>query len=285
MAPIVPCCLVFTVAPLSSPREWPSIRPLAPGHPAGIRWHRGSAIPLLTQRDCRYNPIVVRRSPMSSASLAVAHRTHPDSARIAALSAAIALNLAVVLIASRPITPLQLARIHLPAAIQQVRLITAPPRVPPPPAVELKPLPHPPTLPQVRPRPLPLSPPAAMPDTDGQLAAPPVSEPTLLPGNTAPGPVTGAAPVEASLAYRSSPLHFPAVALRQRMHGRVLLRVLVDETGAPVEVTVEQGSGYALLDRSARDQVLASWRFQPAMVNGHAVRAWARVPVNFDLRQ
>ena len=45
-----------------------------------------------------------------------------------------------------------------------------------------------------------------------------------------------------------------------------------------------EGSGYALLDRSARDQVLAGWRFQPAMVAGQAVRAWARVPVNFDLR-
>jgi periplasmic protein TonB len=222
---------------------------------------------------------------MSSASLAVVHRAHPDSARIAALSAAIALNLAVVLIASRPITSSQLARIHLPVAIQQIRLITAPPAVPPPPTIELKPLPHPPTLPQVRPRPLPVSPPTVLPSTEGHLAAPPISAPTLLPGNTVPGPVMDAAPVEASLAYRSSPLRFPAMALRQRMHGTVLLRVLVDETGKPVEVTVEQGSGYALLDRSAHDQVLASWRFQPAMVDGHAVRAWARVPVNFDLRQ
>ena len=222
---------------------------------------------------------------MSPASLAVVHRAHPDSARIAALSAAIALNLAVVLIASRPITSLPLARIHLPAAIQQVRLITAPPVAPPPPAIELKPLPHPPTLSHVRPRPLPLSPPAVLPTTEGHLAAPPVSEHSLLPGNVVPGPMTDAAPVEASLAYRLAPLHFPAMALRQRMHGTVLLRVLVDETGKPVEVTVEQGSGYALLDRSAHDQVLASWRFQPAMVGGHAVRAWARVPVNFNLRQ
>ncbi len=69
------------------------------------------------------------------------------------------------------------------------------------------------------------------------------------------------------------------------MQGTVLLRVLVDETGKPVQVSVEHGSGHLLLDRSAAEQVLAGWRFQPAMVNGQAVRAWARVPVTFDLRE
>jgi periplasmic protein TonB len=221
---------------------------------------------------------------MSSASLAVAHRAHPDSARIAALSAAIALNLAVLVIASRPITPAQLALFHQPAAIQQIRLITAPPILPLPPPVELKPLPHPPTLPQTRLRPLPLSPSLVVPTAQGNIAVPPHSEPTLLPGNAVPGPAVAPAPVEASLAYRSAPLNFPSLALRQRMHGTVLLRVLVDETGKPLQVQVEHGSGYALLDRSARDQVLAGWRFQPAMVNGQPVRAWARVPVNFNLR-
>jgi len=222
---------------------------------------------------------------MSSASLAVAHRTHPDSARIAALSAAIALNLAVLVIASRPITPAQLTLFHQPAAIPHIHLITAPPKLPPPPPIELKPLPHPPTVPQAHPRALPLSPPLVVPTAQGSIAVPPHSEPTLLPGNAMPGPAAVPAPVEASLAYRSAPLHFPTMALRQRMHGTVLLRVLVDETGKPLQVEVEQGSGYALLDRSARDQVLAGWRFQPAMVNGQAVRAWARVPVNFNLRE
>lgn len=68
------------------------------------------------------------------------------------------------------------------------------------------------------------------------------------------------------------------------MHGTVLLRVLVDETGKPLQVIVERGNGQALLDHSAQQQVLAGWRFQPAIVNGQAVRTWARVPVNFDLR-
>jgi len=61
--------------------------------------------------------------------------------------------------------------------------------------------------------------------------------------------------------------------------------VLVDEQGVPQEVTIEQSSGYTLLDRSARDQVLRGWRFQPATVGGQAVRAWARVPVSFNVNQ
>ncbi|SHM46504.1 energy transducer TonB [Rhodanobacter sp. OK091] len=220
---------------------------------------------------------------MSSASLAVAHRPHPDSARIAALSAAMALNLAVILIATRPITPAQLAVVSQLTPASLIRIIDPPAVLPPPLPVELKPLPHPPIPPRALPRPTPVSPPVVMPSEEGRIAAPPISAPTLLPSDAAPGAAVAAPAIEASLAYRVAPLRFPAQARQQRMHGTVLLRVLVDETGKPLQVTVEQGSGYALLDRSARDQVLAGWRFLPAMVNGQAVRAWARVPVSFQL--
>jgi protein TonB len=209
---------------------------------------------------------------MSSASLAVAYRPHPD--RIAAISAAIALNLAVIVIASRPSAPALFHAIEQINPIPRLRLDEPKPPAPLPPVV-MKPLPHPPAAPVAHPRPLPVSPPVAAPITEGNVAAP-----TVLP--TAPGPA--AAPVEASLAYRSAPLRFPTRALQQRMHGTVLLRVLVDETGKPVQVSVEHGSGYLLLDRSAVEQVLAGWQFQPAVVDGQPVRAWARVPVSFDLR-
>ena len=223
---------------------------------------------------------------MSSASLAVARRQHPDSARIAALSVAIALNLAVIVIASRPITPDQLSVAHPLAPVALIRFIDPPAKLPPPPIIELKPLPHPPTPVQTHLRPLPLAtPPVVTPSTEGQFAVPLTSTPTLAPPSAIHGPSTTATPIEASLAYRSAPLQFPVQALRQHMQGTVLLRVLVDEAGKPVDVVVEHGSGYALLDRSAREQVLAGWRFQPAMVNGQAVRAWARVPVSFALNQ
>ena len=220
---------------------------------------------------------------MSSASLAVASHTHPDRARIAAISAALALNLAALLLASRPLAPAPFAAVRQLAPVALVRFIDPPAVAPPPPPITLKPLPHPPTAPPVRPQALPLSPPAL------PLAAPSgISAPTALPParTTADAPAGRgvAAPVEASLAYRAAPLQFPLQALRQRMHGLVLLRVLVDETGRPVEVQVERSSGYPLLDHSAREQVLAGWRFQPAVLNGRRVRAWARVPVSFNLR-
>jgi len=221
---------------------------------------------------------------MSSASLAVAQRAHPDSARIAAISAAIALNLAVVIIASRPTAPAPLPALRQASPVALINFIKPPPEVPPPPEIEMKPLPRPPATPAVRSPPVPHAVPVTVSTTEGRIEAPPISPPTLLPAGDMPGNDV-AAPVEASLAYLSAPLEFPRRALTHRMQGTVLLRVLVDETGKPVEANVEQGSGYALLDRSAREQVLAGWRFQPAVVNGQPVRAWARVPVTFSLRQ
>jgi len=220
---------------------------------------------------------------MSSASLAVARRPHPDSARIAAISTAIALNLAVIVVASRPTAPAPLPTLRQISPVALIDLIKPPPEVPPPPDIEMKPIPRPPATPAVRVPRVPVSAPAVVPTSEDRIEAPPASPPTLLPAGDAPG--VGAVPVEASLAYRSAPLTFPRQALLRRMQGTVLLRVLVDETGKPLEVEVERGSGYALLDRSAREQVLAGWQFQPAIVNGRAVRAWARVPVNFSLRQ
>jgi periplasmic protein TonB len=220
---------------------------------------------------------------MSSASLAVVHRAHPDRARIAALSAAIALNLAAIVIASRPITPAQLSITRQLTPAQLIHFITPPAVLPTPPPIVLKPLPHPATLAHLRPTPTPAS--VLVPSSDGQIAMPAISPPTATTAGSTQGDPVTAAPVEASLAYRLAPLQFPVQALRERMHGTVLLRVLVDETGKPLDVVVEHGSGYGLLDRSAREQVLANWRFQPALVQGKPVRAWARVPVSFDLRE
>jgi protein TonB len=222
---------------------------------------------------------------MSSASLAVSTRPHPDPTRIAAISAAIVFNLAALLIASRPMLPATpLALVHALRRVPVIRLIEPPAVLRPVAPVLPQPLHHAVATTHVSVRPHPLSVPAPLlADSDATPAAPPATAPSAAPLDTAPVASGVTAAVEASLAYRSAPLQFPLQALRLRMHGLVLLRVLVDETGKPVDVIVERSSGYPMLDRSAREQVLAAWRFQPASVNGRAVRAWARVPVNFDL--
>ena len=207
----------------------------------------------------------------------------PDLVRIAALSVAMAVNVTVFIAASRPLPPLPMLRTAA-AKDLGVRFIDPPKpaEIPPPPPLNVQPLHHPPT------HALPASPPVAttpLVTDEGSRPTVTMAVPTIIPSTAAvTTPTPPSAPVEASLAYRSAPLSFPAQAIRQHMRGTVLLRVLVDEQGKPLEVTIEQSSGYPLLDRSAREQVLAGWRFQPASRDGHAVRAWARVPVDFDLR-
>ena len=220
---------------------------------------------------------------MPSASLAV-RRTHPDMVRVTALSAAISLNLAALLFAMRPLAP-QITNAFETVKVETIRLIEPPPKAPPVPNIVVKPLP----------RPVPVPIPVHTPITHAQPIVPPVvTTPTTTEPSQNSKPVTSPtttvgsltiAPGIVSLAYRSSPLHFPTQALRMHMQGSVLLRVLVDENGKPVDVEIERSSGYPLLDKSAREQVLAGWQFQPAVIDGHAVRAWARVPVNFALQE
>jgi len=48
-------------------------------------------------------------------------------------------------------------------------------------------------------------------------------------------------------------------------------------------VLVAKSSGSRELDRAALKHVLAAWRFHPAQRDGHAIEAWAQVPVEFKL--
>ncbi len=94
-----------------------------------------------------------------------------------------------------------------------------------------------------------------------------------------PGP-----PGLATLAYDVHPApRYPRQALRQRLEGTVTLRVLVDGQGWPKDVAVERSSGHRELDRAAREQVLAKWRFHPAQQQGRPVSAYALVPIAFSL--
>jgi protein TonB len=206
---------------------------------------------------------------------------HPDTARIVAMSAAIALNAAALLTVMRPmVATISFAPLPTPT----IRLVDHPaePRVVPPPPIDLKPLPVRRTAPTHVVTPVETPPPLtqAVPSDEGIA---PMTPPAPL--EVAPVAPVQSAPVEVTLAYVSAPAPvYPRVAVAGRMQGTVTLRVLVDESGKPVEVVIESSSGHAVLDKAARDQVLAKWRFQPAQANGQPVKAWARIPVSFDLR-
>ncbi len=61
-----------------------------------------------------------------------------------------------------------------------------------------------------------------------------------------------------------------------------MLRVSVGPDGTPLEVDVQNTSGYPILDSAALNAV-RQWRFIPAMQAGAPVRAVAEVPIRFQL--
>ncbi len=78
------------------------------------------------------------------------------------------------------------------------------------------------------------------------------------------------------------PPAYPALALRRREEGRVILRVTVSATGSVLAVSVLRSSGHDSLDAAATDAV-RQWRFVPASRGGVAVEGVAEAPVDFHL--
>ena len=99
-----------------------------------------------------------------------------------------------------------------------------------------------------------------------------------------PSPGTGPLP-SATLEYvRATSPRYPISELKSGVEGTVVLRVLVDVDGTPLDVSIENSSGNRNLDRSALQHVLKTWRFKPAMQNGQAVQAYGLVPIAFSLQ-
>ena len=72
-------------------------------------------------------------------------------------------------------------------------------------------------------------------------------------------------------------------AMSDARSGTVLLQVLVDTDGRPLDVRIARSSGHRELDEAARQQVLRRWHFQPAIRGGAPVQAIGLVPVAFSL--
>ncbi|MBB1088284.1 TonB family protein [Lysobacter sp. SG-8] len=80
---------------------------------------------------------------------------------------------------------------------------------------------------------------------------------------------------------RLSPPRYPAEALASKLSGKVSLIITVDETGAPVDIQVEQATPAGVFD-AASVEAAWQWRFTPAMEGGKPVRGQVRVPVYFE---
>ena len=77
---------------------------------------------------------------------------------------------------------------------------------------------------------------------------------------------------------------YPRDEARAGVQGRVMLRILVGIDGRPVEVTIDKSSGNRVLDRTAREHILNTWVFKPAMRDGQPVQAYGLVPIDFTMQ-
>ena len=202
-----------------------------------------------------------------------------DAKRIAATSGVIALHVGVLMMLMMP------PRIATPEVPDEVIVIQdwkplAPPPPPPPPPVHDPVQPHNPVR-----QPL-------------QVA---VQDPVVEPVDQTPNPIdivvpdipqaantfeTGqAASVFVQLVPDISPAPpYPRMAMQRRLEGKVVLRIHVDASGKPIEVSVENSSGSSILDEAAMQFVKARWHFVPAQQDGRAMEAWALLPIDYVLR-
>lgn len=79
---------------------------------------------------------------------------------------------------------------------------------------------------------------------------------------------------------RADPI-YPDLARRAHIQGTVVLLMVVDESGAPMQVRVLEG--HPALQEAAL-QAARQWRFEPAQMDGHPVAASFRLTLNFRLR-
>lgn len=77
-------------------------------------------------------------------------------------------------------------------------------------------------------------------------------------------------------------LRYPALSRRLGEQGRVLLRVRIDGSGVPVELSIATSSGHPRLDQAALDAARLA-RLRPLIEDGVASAAWVLLPFVFRL--
>lgn len=106
-----------------------------------------------------------------------------------------------------------------------------------------------------------------------------------------PAPATPTPPQADELAPGSQPVplpdqpapQYPPAAARRGEQGTVVVRVEVDATGMPANLSLVRRSGSDELDQAALDAV-RRWRFKPAQRDGQATMGTLDVPFDFRTR-
>lgn len=214
-----------------------------------------------------------------STTNAFAH-PHPNTTRIVGMAGAIALNAALLMLLLVPMSAPPGLQLSLPETIPLIWVYHKPVPIPPVHVPITKPQPQ---IHAAITQPQPVVQPVVEPPVIVENGSQPAIE---LPADTTTQPTIGPSSVPAPgvrLEYARAPApDYPREALREGVQGVVMLQVLADVDGRPLQVDVQRSSGDRRLDLAARRQVLQHWRFRPAMQNGRAVQAIGLVPVSFS---
>ena len=79
-----------------------------------------------------------------------------------------------------------------------------------------------------------------------------------------------------------APMMFPPRARAQGIQGYVVLSLLIGITGEIEQLEIVESYPEGVFDEAAT-QGINQWKFEPAMYQGQAVRAWAKQRIRFDL--
>lgn len=169
------------------------------------------------------------------------------------------------------------------------QLIAPPPENTPPPKAELESIIQPPP-PDLPPPAFPVQAPPPAPPKPRPLPQPKAAPPQAAPAEAVPQaapPAQAAAPrtvAAAQVSYLVPPRPvYPERARRAGETGRVMLRVMIDATGRPAQVSVDTSSGHAALDEAALSALRAA-QFRPYSEGGLPQAVWVLIPINFVLQ-
>lgn len=224
--------------------------------------------------------VLVQSTPQSRLS-----KVHPNPARVLGIAGGIAFNAALLMALAIPADfPLVTPTIRSITEVVDIEKKEEPEKKPEQATVVKRE-----KVEEQKPQPRQIPQPVEQPAFDqvvvdqGSLAADPPAEPNVV---AIPDPAPPSGPIPGvQLRYASAtPPKYPAEQLRGGVQGTVMLQVLVDVDGTPLQVSIHTSSGNRELDRTAQQHVLKKWKFEPAMKDGRAVQAIGLVPIDFKLQ-
>jgi protein TonB len=99
---------------------------------------------------------------------------------------------------------------------------------------------------------------------------------TFTPYEIPPEPIGGMAAIKRAIQY-------PEQALRYRIEGRVIIGILVDETGEVIKTCVLKPSDISVGFEQAVMRAVLETKWEPARQQERAVKVWLALPVMFQI--